>query len=103
MKRAQALLTLLILAELAVTAADVPPPWAYGFTAPAMPGAAPRGPGGGGCGGRGGGGGGPGAQADPTPLRLEGSTLEFTRTQVNDGFGPADWFPGDLSLSAIWS
>jgi len=28
-------------------------------------------------------------------LHLDGSTLEFTRTQVNDGFGPADWFPNE--------
>ena len=40
--------------------------------------------------------GGRGPQApDTTMLHLEGSTLEFTRTQANDGFGPADWFPGD--------
>jgi cytochrome c553 len=26
---------------------------------------------------------------------LDGSKLEFTRAQINDGFGPADWFPDD--------
>ena len=26
---------------------------------------------------------------------LPGSTLSFTRQQISDGFGPADWFPGD--------
>jgi len=26
---------------------------------------------------------------------LAGSTLEFTPAQIRDGFGPADWFPGD--------
>ena len=26
---------------------------------------------------------------------LPGSTLEFTRAQISDGFGPADWYPGD--------
>ena len=26
---------------------------------------------------------------------LPGSTLEFTRAQISNGFGPADWFPGD--------
>jgi cytochrome c553 len=26
---------------------------------------------------------------------LDGSKLEFTRAQINDGFGPADWFPED--------
>lgn len=32
---------------------------------------------------------------DSTLLHLAGSTLEFTRAQINDPFGPADWFPGD--------
>ena len=27
--------------------------------------------------------------------QLPGSTLSFTRQQISDGFGPADWFPGD--------
>jgi cytochrome c553 len=69
-------------------AADGPPPWAYGLPgpAPATPPAAPTG------------GGGRGA-APPTPdttLRhVPGSTLEFTRAQIANGFGPADWFPGD--------
>jgi cytochrome c553 len=42
-------------------------------------------------------GGGRGAQAAPdtSPKRLAGSNLEFTLTQIRDGFGPADWFPGD--------
>lgn len=66
--------------------ADGPPPWAYGFDgpAPATPPAA-------------GGGAGRGAQAPPdTSLKhLPGSTLEFTRAQISNGFGPADWFPGD--------
>jgi cytochrome c553 len=26
---------------------------------------------------------------------VPGSTLEFTRAQIANGFGPADWFPGD--------
>ncbi|HEX4232598.1 MAG TPA: c-type cytochrome [Bryobacteraceae bacterium] len=59
---------------------DGPPTWAYG-TDPAT--IIPRNP-----------------QArrpapDPTPLHLEGSTFEFTRAQINNLFGPADWFPGD--------
>jgi len=73
----------------APAAAWVPPPaWAYGFTTPVPPGpppppAAP--------GGRG------GAQAPPdTTLRsVPGSTLQFTRPQIANAFGPADWFPGD--------
>jgi cytochrome c553 len=68
---------------------NVPPPWAFGFAAPpdsappkppapARPAAAP-------------------AQAAPdtTQHKLAGSTLSFTLAQVRDGFGPADWFPGD--------
>ena len=35
------------------------------------------------------------AAPDPTPRHVAGSTLEFTRAQVGNGFGPADWFPGD--------
>ena len=29
------------------------------------------------------------------PLHLAGSTFEFTRAQIYDPFGPADWFPSD--------
>jgi cytochrome c553 len=64
-----------------------PPPWAYGFPAPA--GAAPAAP----------------APAPPaaatvpapdvTPRQLPGSSGSFTLAQIRDGFGPADWFPGD--------
>jgi cytochrome c553 len=66
-------------------AADGPPPWAYGFAgpAPATPPAAP-------AGGRG-----QAPAPDPTIRHLPGSTLEFTRAQIANGFGPADWFPGD--------
>ncbi len=61
-------------------AADGPPQWAYG-TAPA---AAPAGRGA------------PAAPPDnTTPRTLAGSTLSFTLPQIRDGFGPADWFPGD--------
>ena len=68
-------------------AADAPPTWAYGTPATA---------------------GNPsGASAGTNPARasratpddslkhLPGSTLGFTRAQINDPFGPADWFPGD--------
>jgi cytochrome c553 len=63
-------------------AADGPPPWAYGFasaagtTTPAPPAATP-------------------AQDDGTPKRLPGSSAAFTLPQIRDGFGPADWYPGD--------
>src|SRR5436305_9037720 len=72
----------------AAGSAAVPPPWAYGFavppggpTAPAAP-AAP-------------GAGQPAAAPDTTLHQLPGSTQSFTLAQIRDGFGPADWFPGD--------
>src|SRR5262245_12362203 len=65
------------------TAQTAPMPWAYGFTTPpppntpqARPGAAQP-------------------QDNTTKLSLPGSTLQFTRAQVANRFGPADWFPGD--------
>ena len=60
---------------------DSPPPaWAYGFpsTAPAAA-AAPA----------------MAAAPDVTPRQIPGSSGSFTLTQIRDGFGPADWFPGD--------
>jgi cytochrome c553 len=63
------------------------PSWAYGVTAPppppGAPAAAPAAP--------------PAAAPAPdtTQHKLAGSTLSFTLAQVRDGFGPADWFPGD--------
>ena len=70
-------------------AADGPPVWAYGV--PASTGAVGNPPGGPAAG--------RGAQppqaADSGLKRVPGSSLEFTLTQIRDGFGPADWFPGD--------
>jgi cytochrome c553 len=65
-----------------------PSPWAYGFDgpAPATPPAPPAG------GGRGAG---PAAAPDTSLHQLPGSTLSFTLAQIRDGYGPADWFPGD--------
>jgi cytochrome c553 len=43
----------------------------------------------------------PAGQTAPPPVdattqhRVPGSTLSFTRPQISDGFGPADWFPDD--------
>jgi len=59
-----------------LTAAGEPPSWAYAIPAPAPPGA-------------------PAAAPDTSPKQIPGSTLSFTRQQISDGFGPADWFPGD--------
>ncbi len=102
MKRSFLIFTFLMGAAWTACAAD-PPAWAYGFATPASatpagaPGGGGRGfSGGGGRGGSGRGPGGPGRGApDTTMLHLDGSTAEFTRTQVNDGYGPADWFPNE--------
>jgi cytochrome c553 len=64
-----------------VQAAD-PPGWAYGFPpagTPAPPAAAPAAP----------------APPDTSVKHLNGSTGAFTRAQISDRFGPADWYPGD--------
>src|SRR5215471_10430541 len=63
---------------------SVPPPWAYGFAAPANPNAAPA----------------PApapaaAPPDNTMHKLPGSTGSFTLNQIRDQYGPADWYPGD--------
>ncbi len=73
---------------------EAPPPWAYGFTeaAPAAASAAPAAPAGG---RRGGAARGAAPAPDETQRHLPGSSLAFTVTQIRDGFGPADWYPGD--------
>ncbi|HEY7284438.1 MAG TPA: c-type cytochrome [Vicinamibacterales bacterium] len=53
------------------------PDWAYAI--PPAPAAAPATP----------------PAPDTSPKQVPGSTLTFTRQQISDGFGPADWFPGD--------
>src|SRR5436305_362826 len=60
-------------------AAAEPPAWAYAIPV-APPAAAPATP---------------AAPPDPTLKQIPGSRLTFTRQQIADGFGPADWFPGD--------
>jgi cytochrome c553 len=35
------------------------------------------------------------APPDTSSKQVPGSPLSFTRQQISDGFGPADWFPGD--------
>jgi cytochrome c553 len=82
MRRVLAVTFLLFLfsAELRA-AAEPPPPWAYGFK-DAAPLAAPTIP--------------PNAAAPDTVLHtLPGTQLKFTRAQIADRFGPADWYPGD--------
>jgi cytochrome c553 len=93
-------LTSVLAAAVLIAAGEPPPPWAYGFAdvAPATPPAAA--PGGGRAGGGGAGrGAAPGAAApapaDTSLKQVPGSTASFTLAQIRDGFGPADWFPGD--------
>ena len=66
-----------------VQADDVPPPWAYGFTTPVPPGTpqAPPNP--------------AQVQDDVTQHALPGSKFSFTRAQIANRHGPADWFPDD--------
>ena len=60
-------------------AAPSMPSWAYAIPDPPPAGAAAATP----------------PAPDTTPRQLPGSTATFTRQQISDGFGPADWFPGD--------
>jgi cytochrome c553 len=56
------------------------PAWAYAIAPPAAAGqAAPA----------------PPAADEATLLRVPGSSRSFTLAQIEDGFGPADWFPED--------
>lgn len=73
-----------VLAASALFAADKPPAWAYGTqssaesaTAAAREAQKPR------------------AAPDNTLKHLPGSAFSFTEAQINDLFGPADWFPDD--------
>jgi cytochrome c553 len=60
-------------------AAGEPPAWAYAIPM-APPAGTPAAP---------------AAPPDTAMKQIPGSTLSFTRQQIADGFGPADWFPGD--------
>ena len=62
---------------------DAPPPWAYGFATPVPPGTPPAAPN-------------PAQALDDTTLHtLPGSKVSFTRAQIANRYGPADWFPED--------
>jgi cytochrome c553 len=61
-------------------AAD-PPPWAYGFESLPPAGATPI-PN-------------PPVKPDPTPRSVSGATTQYSRVQISNRFGPADWFPGE--------
>jgi cytochrome c553 len=62
-----------------------PPPWAYGFTSAAgsatsdPPAPPPFSP----------------VPDDGTMRHLPSSSLSFTRTQIQNSYGPADWYPSD--------
>lgn len=60
-------------------AASEPPAWAYAIPPAPQAGAPAPTP----------------APPDTSLKSLPGSTFQFTRQQIADGFGPADWFPGD--------
>jgi cytochrome c553 len=87
MRTAACIAVVVLATALVFAASDGPPPWAYGFAsaagataaaptpAPAAPAAAPA--------------------ADTAPRQLPGSSGSFTLAQIRDGFGPADWYPGD--------
>ena len=77
-----------VLAVTAAQAADAPMPWAYGFltplsSQPASGPAAPTNP--------------PAPPDDVTKLTISGSALTFTRAQLANRYGPADWFPQEHS------
>ncbi len=61
-----------------VIAANEPIPWAYAIPAAAPAGGAP-----------------PAAAPDTSVKHLSGSEGAFTRAQIADRFGPADWYPSD--------
>jgi cytochrome c553 len=68
-------LALAALATAFLARAAEPPAWAYAIpTAPPAPN---------------------NAAADTGKKHLEGTDLTFTRAQISNAFGPADWFPGD--------
>src|SRR5215471_17691213 len=62
---------------------SAPPPWAYGFATPVPPGTPPAAPN-------------PAQVLDNATLHtLPGSKVSFTRAQIANRYGPADWFPED--------
>lgn len=71
---------------LAVVAAatEEPPPWAYGFKTPPPAGTAQVAPGKAGP-----------PSADPAKYGLAGTDRQFTRAEITNIFGPADYFPDE--------
>ena len=60
-------------------ASNEPIPWAYAIPSAPPAGTPPAAP----------------APPDTSLKHLPGNTLAFTRAQISDRFGPADWYPGD--------
>jgi cytochrome c553 len=82
--RALPLLALLLSSALADPTPEVPPPWAYGFKEPPPPGTPQAAPG----------------KAPPLPVDaakygLPGTDRQFTRAEITEIFGPADYFPDE--------
>jgi cytochrome c553 len=65
-------------------APEPPPPWAYGFKVPPPPGTPQAGPGKA-----------PPLPADETRYGLPGTDRRFTRAEITEIFGPADYFPDE--------
>src|SRR5882672_10829048 len=78
MRRLALVFALAAAASTVLAQAPQPPAWAYAIPIP-PPAGAPATP----------------APPDTSIKQLPGTTLTFTRQQISDGFGPADWFPGD--------
>jgi cytochrome c553 len=70
---------ILAVAVFPVSAADGPIPWAYAIPPASPAGTPPAAP----------------APPDTSVKHLEGSNGAFTRAQIADRYGPADWYPGD--------
>lgn len=67
-----------------LNAAEPPPPWAYGFKEPPPPGTAEVPPGRAGA-----------PPTDPVKYGLPGTPRAFTRAEITNVFGPADYLPGE--------
>jgi cytochrome c553 len=81
MKRILGFVTLVVVLMFVtgVSFAGEPIPWAYGISPPAPAGSAPATP----------------PAPDTSMKSLPGSTAKFTRAEISNAFGPADWYPSD--------
>lgn len=73
-----------LLLATSLSATEPPPPWAYGFKAPPGPGTAQVAPGRAGP-----------PSTDPHKYGLPGTDRTFTRAEIADIHGPADYFPDE--------